>query len=163
MNPAVGVGPLVRLNPKRGWGPAGALNWFRAHLDNPSGADGDFARIRVRHLMAGVAYSVGSGRMLTSFSVVAGPSFNKIEFDGSFIESLPATSTPSIDVENSIAVRPGVNLTFTVAPRVAIVGFGGYLFNRPDTVYRDQAGTEYRNRWKADSVVVSAGIVCSLF
>lgn len=163
VNSAVGVGPLVRLNPRRGWGPAGAFNWFRADLENPSGAGGDFARLRIRPVMVGVAYTIGSERVLTSFSVVAGPSFNKVEFERSFIEGLPATSAPSIDVENSVAVRPGVNVTLTVAPRVAIVGFGGYLINRPDTVYRDQAGSEVRNRWKADSVVVSAGVVYSIF
>ena len=160
---AVGVGALVRLNPRKGWGLAGALNWFRADLDNPSGADGDFARLRVRHLMGGVAYTIGPPRVLTSFSIVAGPSFNKIEFDDDFIASLPATSAPFIDVETSFAVRPGVNVTYTVAPRVAIVGFGGYLFNRPDIVYRDQTGVEHENRWKADSVVLSAGLVFSIF
>ena len=159
----VGVGALVRLNPRRGWGLAGALNWFRANLENPSGADGDFARLRVRHLMGGVAYTIGPERVLTSFSIVAGPSFNKVEFHDSFIDGLPGTSAPSIDVENSFAVRPGVNVTFTVAPRVAIVGFGGYLFNRPDFVYRDQFGNEIRNRWRADSIVLSAGVVYSLF
>ncbi|MGB2714085.1 MAG: hypothetical protein WBC51_07895 [Vicinamibacterales bacterium] len=163
VNSAVGVGPLVRLNPRRGWGPAGAFNWFRADLENPSGESSDFARLRIRPVMAGVAYTIGSDRLLTSFSVVAGPSFNKIEFERSFIEGLPATSAPSIDVENSIAIRPGVNVTLTVAPRVAIVGFGGYLINRPDTVYRDQVGNEFRNRWKADSVVLSAGVVYSIF
>ena len=44
----VGIGPLVRLNPKQGWGAAAGFNWFRADLDNPSGASGDFARLRVR-------------------------------------------------------------------------------------------------------------------
>ena len=161
----VGVGPLVRLNPKRGWGPAGALNWFRANLENPSGQSGDFARLRVRHLMAGIAYSVGSNEsVLTSFSIVAGPSFNKVDFEDDFLASLPAGSVaPSIDVETSFAVRPGVNVTVTVAPRVAIVGFGGFLFNRPDVVYRDRFGTEFRDRWKADAFVVSAGMVYSIF
>lgn len=159
----VGVGALVRLNPRRGWGLAGALNWFRADLENPSGESGDFARLRVRHLMGGVAYTIGPQRVLTSFSIVAGPSFNKIEFEPSFVESLPGPSAPSIDVETSFAVRPGVNVTYTVAPRVAIVGFGGYLFNRPDIVYRDRFGTEHENRWKADSVVLSAGLVFSIF
>ena len=76
---AVGVGPLVRLNPRRGWGPAGALNWFRADLQSPDGTE-PFARLRVRHLMAGIAYTVGTDRALTSFSVVAGPSFNSVDF-----------------------------------------------------------------------------------
>lgn len=160
----VGGGPLVRLNPKKGWGLAGALNWFRADLDNPSGASGDFARLRVRPLMAGVAYTIGNQPALISFSIVAGPSFNDLDFHDDFLDQLPAGSPrPELDAKNSFAVRPGVSITYTVAPRVAIIGFGGYMINRPDVVYRDGLGQEYRNRWKADSVVLSVGAVYSLF
>jgi hypothetical protein len=158
----LGGGPLVRLNPRKGWGVAGALNWFRADLDNPDGS-GEFARLRVRPLMAGVAYTIGNQPTLVSFSIVAGPSFNKITFDDDFVNRLPSGQRPDVDIETSFGVRPGVGVTFTVAPRVAIVGFGGYMINRPDIVYRDVAGQEYRNRWKADSVVLSVGAVYSLF
>lgn len=156
----IGFGPLVRLNPRRGWGPAGAFNWFRADIQNPSGDGGDFARMRIRPLMGGIAYTIGSERVLTSFSVVAGPSFNSIDFEDEFADRSPGAT---IDIENSFVVRPGVNVTITVAPRVAIVGFGGYMINQPDVVYRDSSGTEFRNRWKADSIVLSVGMVYSLF
>ena len=156
----IGFGPLVRLNPRRGWGPAGAFNWFRADIQNPSGEGGDFARMRIRPLMGGIAYTIGSDRVLTSFSVVAGPSFNSIDFEEEFADRSPGAT---IDIENSFVVRPGVNVTITVAPRVAIVGFGGYMINQPDVVYRDSSGTEFRNRWKADSIVLSLGMVYSLF
>jgi hypothetical protein len=164
MDSFVGIGPLVRLNPRRGWGPAAAFNWFRADLQNPAGDSGDFARLRVRPLMAGIAYTIGSDKVLTSFSVVAGPSFNSADFEDDFIDNLPqGAGTPAIDIENSFAFRPGVNVTFTVAPRVAIIGFGGYFVSHPDVVYRDRFGTEFRNRWKLDSVVVSAAVVYSIF
>jgi hypothetical protein len=152
------VGPLVRLNPHKGWGPAGAFNWFRADLNNPGGASGDFARLRVRPLMAGVSYTVGTGDVLASFSIVGGPSFNKAEFQKGYL-----STGESIDADTSFALRPGVGLTWTVAPRVAIIGFGGYLINRPDIVYRNRAGQEFRDQWKADAVVVSVGAVYSLF
>jgi len=155
---AAGFGLLVRLNPMKGWGPAGAFNWFRADLQNPAGGDDDFARLRVRPLMGGVAYTVGSGSVLTSFSVVTGPSFNKAEFRDSYA----GRPIESIDADNSWAIRPGIGATWTVAPRVAIVGFGGYMVNRPGVVYRDRFGTEYRDRWNADSVVLSVGAVYSL-
>ena len=154
----LGVGPLVRLNPHKGWGPAGALNWYRADILNPAGGESDFARLRVRPLMAGVSYTVGSDTVLTSFSIVAGPSFNSAKFR----DYTPAAGE-TIDAETSVAVRPGIGITWTVAPRVAIVGFGGYMINRPDVLYRDAAGQEFRDRWKADSVVLSVGAVCSLF
>ena len=156
---AVGFGPLVRLNPRKGWGPAGAFNWFRADLQNPAGGDDDFARVRVRPLMGGVSYTVGSSTVLTSFSIVTGPSFNKAQFKGSFV----AAAGESIEADTSFAVRPGVGVTWTVAPRVAIVGFAGYLINRPDIVYRNRFGQEFRDRWKADAVVLSVGAVYSLF
>jgi hypothetical protein len=160
----VGFGPLVRLNPRKGWGIAGGLSWFRADLDNPSGADGAFARLRVRPLMGGVAYTVGNQPVLVGFSVVTGPSFNDLDFDDDFVRTLPAGElTPELDIDNSFAVRPGVNVTVTVAPRVAIIGFGGYMFNRPGVIYRDSSGQEFRDRWKADAIIFSAGVVYSLF
>jgi hypothetical protein len=152
-------GPLVRLNPHKGWGPAAGLNWFRADLLNPAGGEDDFARLRIRPLMAGVSYTVGTDTVLTSFAIVAGPSFNRAKFDGDYV---PAAGE-SIHADTSLAVRPGVGVTWTVAPRVAIVGFGGYLINRPDVVYRNAAGQEVSDRWKADSVVLSIGAVYSLF
>ena len=156
---AMTFGPLVRLNPRKGWGPAGALNWFRPDLHDPAGGTGDFARLRVRPLMAGPSYTVGSDAVLTSFSIVGGPSFNRAEFHSSYV----AGSSESISAKNSIAVRPGVGVTLTVAPRVAVIGFGGYLINRPDVVYRNRFGQEITDRWKADAVVLSVGAVYSLF
>lgn len=153
------VGPLVRLNPRKGLGAAGAFNWFEADLHEPGGASGDFARLRVRPLMGGVSYTVGSGATLVSFSIVGGPSFNRARFDRLYIPG----SSESIEAGNSFAIRPGVGVTQTLARRVALVGFGGYLINRPDVVYRDRTGQETRDHWKADSLVVSVGIVYSVF
>jgi hypothetical protein len=158
----VGVGALVRLNPKKGWGVAGGLSWFRADVENPVGG-GTLAQLRVRPLMGGVSYTIGEQPLLVSFSVVAGPSFNSLDFDDDFLDRLPAGPKPSLDAKTSFAVRPGVGLTWTVAPRVAIIGFAGYSVNRPDLVYRDVNGVEYRNQWKADAFLLSAGAVYSLF
>lgn len=158
----VGWGPIVRLNPKKGWGAAGGFSWFRANVDHPSG-DGPFGKLTVRPLMGGVAYTVGEQPLLISFSVVTGPSFNDIDFDDDFLGAQPAGKTGELDVSNSWALRPGVGLTWTVAPRVAIIGFGGYSINRPEVVYRDGIGQEFRNQWKADAVLLSVGAVYSLF
>ena len=160
----VWLGPLVRLNPKKGWGLAGGLSWFRADIDNPTGASGDFINLRVRPLMGGVAYTVGEQPVLVSFSIVAGPSFNKLEFDDDFLRSQPPGSPqPELDASTSFAVRPGIGVTWTIAPRVAVVGFGGYSVNRPDVFYRSSSGQEFRNRWKADAALLSVGMVYSLF
>jgi hypothetical protein len=155
----ISFGPLVRLNPHAGWGPAAALNWFRADLQNPAGGDDEFARLRIRPLMGGVSYTVASGSVLTSFSIVTGPSFNQVKFRDSYAGG----PIESIDADNSWAFRSGVGVTWTVAPRIGIIGFGGYLINRPGIVYRDRSGQEFRDRWNSDSVVIGVGAVYSLF
>lgn len=160
----VTVGPLVRLNPKKGWGIAGGFSWLNTDLANPAGGSEPFARFQVRPVMAGVAYTIGEQPFLVSFSIVAGPSFNRIKFDDDYVSILPASlPQPSVDVDTSFAVRPGVGLTYTLAPRFALIGFGGYIVNRPDVTYRAPNGQEFRNRWKADAFLVSGGAVFSLF
>lgn len=156
----VHVGPLVRLNPRKGWAFAGALNWFRVDLRDPAGSS-DFAKLRVRPLMGGVGYNIGSDRTLVNFSVVVGPSFNSVEFEESFLDR--QNGTPAIDVDNSFAIRPGVSVTHTLAPRVGLTGFAGYMINRPDITYRNVAGEQFEERWRADSIVLSVGVVYSVF
>ncbi|MEO8483022.1 MAG: hypothetical protein ABI634_12485 [Acidobacteriota bacterium] len=155
---ATGVGILIRLNPHKGWGPAGAFNWFTASLADPAGGE-PVARLRVRPLMGGVAYTIGPKVFLVSLSVVTGPSFNRVRFRG----SRSSDPSESIEADNSWAFRLGVGVTATVAPRVAVVGFAGYLVNRPGVVYRDRFGTTFTGRWKADAVVTSVGVVYSVF
>jgi hypothetical protein len=157
----VSVGPLIRLNPRKGFGLAAGLNWFRADLEDPAGSGAPFARLRVRPLMAGVGYTMGSDKTLMTFSIVAGPSWNAIDFEEEFLRT--QSGTPAIDVENSLVVRPGVSLSYSVAPRVGIGAFVGYMFNRPDLTYRNGAGQEFQNTWHADSVVLGAAMVYSLF
>ena len=109
--------------------------------------------------MGGVSYSTVRGPLLTSYSIVGGPSFNRARFDDRFVRS----GVASIDADNSFAIRPGVGVTYTLRDRVAVVGFGGYLINRPSIVYRASDGTQFRDEWKSDAVVLSVGVVYSLF
>lgn len=163
VNPVVTVGPLVRLNPKPGWGIAAALNWYEADLEAPFGAGGDLGKLRVRPLMGGVSYSIATGALITSFSVVAGPSFNRVRIDDDYRNRLAAAGTTiDVDTNTSFAIRPGVGLTYTLAPRVGLVGFGGYMINRPDITAR-LGNTVFSDTWKADAVVLSVGLVYSLF
>jgi hypothetical protein len=155
------VGPLVRLNPRRGWGPAGAFNWFGADLNHPSGGDDPFARLRLRPLMGGIGYTFGPDRTLLNVSIVAGPSFNSAGFDDDFLEAI--SGAPAIEADTSFAIRPGFSVTHTLAPRVGLTGFAGYIVNRPNVVYRSPAGDVFEDRWRGDAVVLSVGLVYSIF
>lgn len=156
---AVTYGPVVRLNPRKGLGLAYGLNWFEADVSNPSGSAGEFARMRVRPVMLGGGYTFEAGRVKATLSVVGGPSFNRFRFHGSYV----ARPGESLEIDTSVAVRPALGVTVTVAPRVALIGTGGYVINRPNIVYRTASGQELHDRWKADAVVLSGGIVFSLF
>jgi hypothetical protein len=147
--PTSGFAPVARLNPGRGVGFAAALDWYDADVRDEQGHAGV---IRVRPFMAGIGVGLPQGRLHTALTLVAGPSFNRLEVrDGA-----------EADIRTSLAVRPGLSLTYAVGPRVALTGFGGSLFNRPEITYRS-GGVEQRNRWTADAVILSTGVVVSLF
>jgi hypothetical protein len=80
-----------------------------------------------------------------------------------FDDELTPTGAMAIDVDTSFAVRGGVGLTYTLRPRVALVGFGGYMINRPDVVFRDRFGNVFTDRWHADAIVLAIGAVYSIF
>ena len=132
---AFSIAPLVRVNPRRGWRLATAFNWVNADLKDPGGGDGKFARMKIRPVMAGIGYTFGPDRTLFNVSVVGGPSFNSVDFHDEFIERI--SSTPTIDADNGFAIRPGFSVTQTLAPRVGLTAFTGYMFNRPRIVYRN--------------------------
>jgi hypothetical protein len=150
--PTSGYGPIVRLNPGRGFGLAAALDWFDAELRDEAGHVGV---LRVRPFMAGVGVGIPNGRLHTALTLVAGPSFNRLVI-------ADHRAADEADIGMSLAVRPGLSLTYTLAPRVAVTGFAGYIFNRPGITYRT-GGIEHRDRWTADAVILSTGLVVSIF
>jgi hypothetical protein len=152
---AVGPRPLIRLNPKRGWGFAGGLNWFESDLKDPaSGAS--IGHVSIRPLMGGVGFTTGPASTLFTISVVAGPSLNSIEL------AVEDDQAQREALEVSLAVRPGITVTHSLARRVGLVAFGGYLFHgRGFRVGGVVAATEHRVR--PDALVLSVGAVYSLF
>jgi hypothetical protein len=152
VSPTSGFGPIARLNPGRGLGLAAALDWFDADVADEAGHVGV---MHVRPWMVGFGYGVPSGRLHTALTVVAGPSFNRLRLAETREED-------EAEIRTSFAVRPGLSMTYTLGPRVAVTGFGGYIYNRPEITYRT-GGIEHRDRWTADAVILSAGLVLSIF
>ena len=69
----------------------------------------------------------------------------------------------SIEAKTSFAIRPGISVTQTLAPRVGFTAYGGYMFNRPQMTYRSNTGQQVDDFWRADSIVLSVGLVYSVF
>ena len=143
-------------------GPGRRISWFRADIDNPDGSGDKFARLRVRPLMGGIAYTIGEQPVLISFSIVAGPSFNDLDFHKDFVNAPPkvprATSTrrTASQCGRASASRGRWRNASPSSASAATCSIGRRRLPR-------RGGTEYRNRWKADSILLSVGAVYSLF
>lgn len=159
------LGPIVRLQPDEGWGLAGALNWYNTDVDGRVvGVEGELGKLQTRHFMGGVGYTLRHGRVRTTFSLVGGPAWNRLEVRDQVRTAFAAAGrdiSDKLDVA-SVAVRPGVGVSVRVAPRLDLTAFGGYLFNRPKFTIPTPAG-DVESRWRSNALVLSTGLVVSLF
>jgi hypothetical protein len=155
------VRPSLGRVPKRGWGLGFALNWFEADVAGRIvGVDGGFGTLAIRPLMGGLSYTWLRGRLGVSPSLVTGPAFNSLTVNDSQSAAFAGTRRHRITV--SLVVRPGVNATYAITPRVGITAFGGYLINHPTFDLRI-ADVARRVRWDAGGIVLSTGIVVAVF
>ena len=161
----VTLGPIIRLQPGEGWGLAGAFNWFDTDVDGEfAGVTGELGELRVRPLLGGVGYTLRHDRMRTTFSLVAGPAWNRLTIRDEVRDAFAAAGRDiddTLDVA-SFVVRPGVGLSYRIVRRVDLTAFGGYMFNRPKFDVPTLTG-ETRNDWSADAVVLSVGAVFVVF
>ena len=154
---AVNVGPLLRLRPRDGLGPAIAFNWTDALIESgPEGRPG-LATVRLRPVMVGVEYGVARGRLAAGASIVAGYAFNSLDAD--ITQAGPGRA---VAVGNSFVWRPGVSLWYDVAPRLGINLFAGYLFTRPRVTFASDTAI-LTDRLPANAVVVSIGTAYWIF
>lgn len=59
-------------------------------------------------------------------------------------------------------LRAGVTVTYALAPRLALSGFGGYLWSRPSFMVSTPTGLQ-RTRIRGDSAILDGGVIVTLF
>ena len=153
---ALGVGPLLRVGSEQGLGVGIGLSWFSTDLNAP-GSPGRSGTLKVRPVMAGLAYTARRGRSSASLSLVGGWAFNGLDID-----SNSARSVLAVDVDNSTAARAGVSVWIDLSDRAAFNTFVGYLMIRPRVTFLEAGRFESRTV-RADVVLVSAGIAYKFF
>jgi len=157
--------PVIRNTPRRlGWGPSFGLNWFHGHITVPvNGQATKIGEVKVRPVMGGVGYSLGSGRLRTTFGLVGGYAFT----DAKVTAALPAGTTASIDIGNAWVVRPNVGLTYALTRRLALIGSVGYVYTNPsitiDVAEENQAPRRISGSFRSDYVNVAVGTAISIF
>jgi hypothetical protein len=157
--------PTLRRVPSKGWGFAVAFHWFEARVDaRLVGGEGPLGRIAVRPLMFGVGYTAVRDRISVSPSFVAGPALNTLVItdEASDRFQLGGSSFQKTIGTVSIAVRPGVTVTYALYPRLGLTASGGYIWNRPRLVLRTPEG-DVSQRGRTNGLLLSGGIVVTIF
>ena len=154
---ALAVGPLLRLRPRNGLGPAVAFNWTNAEIEVGPGGRPGLAAMRLRPVMGGVALGAARGRFWAGASVVAGYSFNRLHVD-----TTRAGPGRAVAVGNSFVWRSGAAVWVDVTRRVGVNVFGGYLFTSPELTFASDASI-VTERLRANSAVASVGVAYWIF
>jgi hypothetical protein len=157
VNTALGFGVNVGLVPKPGLGATLGLGWYQTDL-TLSGVSGDVevGRLRVRPVMAGIAYTWVKDRLATSVSFGAGISFNSIRLNDQYRTFFGPGTEVSVDASNSFVARPQFRVEYAVARKVGVYSSVGYFFNKFDNVIETPIG-RFENEWDASSFNISVG------
>ncbi len=159
VNTAVGFGVNVGLVPKPGLGAILGLGWYRTDLTF-SGVSGDVevGRLRVRPIMAGIAYTWVKDRLATSVSIGAGISFNSIKLNDQYRALFGPGTEVHVDASNSFAARPQFRIEYAVARKVGIYSTVGYFFTEFNNVIDTPIG-RFENEWDASSFNIFVGVM----
>ena len=149
------VGPILRFGSGAGLGPAVGLDWYGATVTGEPG--GPESRIRLRPIMAGLAYTVVAGRVSITPSLVGGYSFNSI-----VVPDHGNAGRLAIDADDSLVWRPGVSAWIDTSRRTSAYLSVGFLRTRLDMTYVD-AGVIQQRTMRGDATMLSIGVAYRLF
>lgn len=147
------------LAPQTGLAPTIGFGWYNADLRLPGvSGDREVGRLRVRPLMAGISYTIVTGRLATGLSLNAGISFNSIKLDDAYRTSFGPNADVEVDASHSFAVRPQVRVEYSLARKVGVFSSLGYFYTDFDNVIETPAG-RFENEWDARSVNFFVGVM----
>jgi hypothetical protein len=148
------LGPLIRLGSGTGLGLTLGFGWFGA--DVASGVS-HLGRVRIRPVMAGLAYTLGDDGVSASLSLVGGVAFNSLSQ-----QHRSGGPVWALDVSNSFAWRPGVSLWVDLSRRTALNVSAGYLVTRPRLSVLEDDRVQPRTL-RGDTAILSTGVAYKLF
>ncbi len=150
------VGPLFRFGSGRGLGVAIGFSWFHAALVGAAPGQ-TLGRVHVKPIMAGLGYTLRSGRVSVSPSIVAGPAFNSASVSGSG----PADRV-AVSVDNSLAWRPAVSVWIELNRWAALNLTAGQVRTDLDVTFVD-GGQLVRQQVPGNTVILQAGLAYKIF
>lgn len=152
------IGPLLRLGSSRGLGLAIGFDWFKSDFLTSAAADASFARVSVRPIMAGLAYTFATERVSVSPGVVGGVAFNSL----GITDTGTAEGALAVEVDNSLVWRPGVSVWIDPARRWAVNVTVGYVMTGLDLTLLER-GRLSKRRTSGDTLMLRGGVAYKLF
>jgi hypothetical protein len=150
------MGPLLRFGSGPGLGATVGFDWFHTTFASSDPASAS-SRLRIRPLMAGLAYTVVAGPVSVAPSLVAGYALNSVE-----IPESGAAAGMAVDVDNSLVWRPALSFWIDTSPRTAVNFSVGRVTTRLHLT-RIEDGLIGRHRVDGHSTMVSVGLAYKVF
>jgi hypothetical protein len=161
-----GVGVAWRLGRgETGWSPSIGFNWYETGLRTPvAGRATRVGSIHVRPIMFGYGYTWRRARTAIGARASGGYAFNSISINSALRQAYLQDFNTWVagNIGNSWVAKPELSVWYDLAPRIGVNLSLGYLFNRPTVILTTPAG-QTRQRWNADMVTLSFGVVYGIF
>jgi hypothetical protein len=162
-----GIGFAWRLgHSDTGWGVATGLGWFAADINRPiGGLTTEIGELHVRPFMAGYGYTRSFGRYAVSADLLGGfafVSFQQAPNVGDVARDRLGARSVELRASNALVLRPQTNVWFDVSRKIGVNVSVGYAITRPRLTMRSSLGEE-SHRLRADTLIMSAGIVYKIF
>ena len=169
-NPSIQPAYRVRLSTetKDGWSWAlkSGFGWSSRKTSSDIGGESTrLGKLQTILIMGGVQRVFRQGLWQFGGGIVAGPSINKFNVDRAARDAYQRRLGQVLDdvkVKTSIAVRPGVSVSYDLGKWFGVEGGVSYTFNRPKAE-TSVDGTTTSSTWKTDHTSASVGLVVGLF
>ena len=148
------------------WGAKGDAGWSKRETTTDiGGARTPLGKLQTTLAMAGVQRSLRRRPWQLGIAVVAGPSIHQFDVDHRARDAYASRlgrDLASVDVKNTIAVRPEAQVNYDLGPWLGLQGQLSYLFDRPKAE-TTSGGVTTSTTWKTDHLAASVGLVVGIF
>jgi hypothetical protein len=148
--------PVMRLGSGTGFGFAVAFDWYRTSLSAADPARPS-SSLRVRPVMAGVSYTLASGPVSVSPSIVGGYSFNRVD-----VPDEGVVGRLAVEAGNSFAWRPAVSMWIDTSRRTVVYVSVGHVRTSPRVTFIEDGRIDRRSL-PAHATTLSVGLAYTLF
>ncbi len=164
---ATSIGPLIRIKMGTGFGPSLGFDWHAVGVE--AMVDGKpvyVGRLRVKPIMAGLAYNWNRRKWWVSASVVAGYAVAGLSANDGARPAFRAalgSNVVEFDIVNSFVWRPQLGVWYDASPRVGLTASIAYIGDWPTLKVTGDNGRTSKTTLESRCSVLTFGLVYGVF